>query len=86
MMMNAAALLSMLPLCRVQTLPFCPRILTRLLSAKDHRLRRRAHPISPEISPPPRQAPRPIRRCMSLHPAKALCNPTYCTLSHVTLP
>jgi hypothetical protein len=85
-MMNAAALLSMPPLCRVQTLLFCPRILTRLVSAKCFPLHRGAHPIPPKISLPARQAPHSIRRCMLENPPQALCNSTCHTPPHVTLP
>jgi hypothetical protein len=85
-MMNTVALLSMPPLCRVRTLLFCPRILTRLVSAKCPRLSRCAHPIPPKISLPTRQAPRSIRQCTLVDPPKAFCNSTNCTYPHATLP
>lgn len=86
MMMNAAALLSMLPLCRVQMLLFCPRILTRLVSAKCPCLHHCMHPIPPEISLPHQQAPRSIRRSMLVHLQKPICNSICSTLLHAALP
>jgi hypothetical protein len=74
------------PLRRVQTLLLCSRILTRLASIKGPPLHRGAHPIPLKVPLPPRQAPRCIRRVTLVDPPKALCNSTYCTVPHVTLP
>jgi len=85
-MINAATLLSMLPLCPVQTLPLCSPILTRLVSAKCPCLYRCTYPIPPEISLPPQQAPRSIHRSMLVHLQKPISNSICSTPSHVTLP
>ena len=85
-MMRVVALLSMPPLCRVQILLFCSRILTRLVSAKCPRLHRCAHLILPQIPLPARQAPRSIHQCMLIHPPSALSNTIYHTPSPIPLP